>query len=218
MGPLAETKLAAAVFPKAHIYPRLAKSLDRYSTFSRHSYFYEQFRQGGAFADILGSLEVMRLVEPRDIERVEGVLINKFRGDRDVLEAAIAARLSLRRNGKLEGRSYVISLLSSRDYRKDNAPLTPPPRLRTGRRAPVRTALVQPLILLSYAIGVSMRGHKCCDSYCNHYRTARCRAAGCTHKCHSNSDSRGSTGHMCYSRLPRELSQYQSQNSPQSDP
>jgi adenosylcobyric acid synthase len=31
----------------------------------------------------------MRLTEPRDIQRIEGFLINKFRGDRDVLEPAI---------------------------------------------------------------------------------------------------------------------------------
>lgn len=52
-------------------------------------YVVADINKGGAFADILGSLEVMRLTEPRDIERVEGFLLNKFRGDRDVLEPAI---------------------------------------------------------------------------------------------------------------------------------
>lgn len=52
-------------------------------------YVVVDINKGGAFADILGSLEVMRLTEPRDIQRIEGFLINKFRGDRDVLEPAI---------------------------------------------------------------------------------------------------------------------------------
>ena len=43
----------------------------------------------GAFADILGSLEVMRLTEPADVNLIEGFLLNKFRGDRDVLQPAI---------------------------------------------------------------------------------------------------------------------------------
>jgi adenosylcobyric acid synthase len=45
--------------------------------------------KGGAFADILGTLEVMRLTEPADIDLIEGFLLNKFRGDRDVLQPAI---------------------------------------------------------------------------------------------------------------------------------
>ncbi|MFZ4683869.1 MAG: cobyric acid synthase, partial [Terrimicrobiaceae bacterium] len=45
--------------------------------------------KGGVFADILGSLAVMRLTEPADVDRVEGFLINKFRGDRAVLAPAI---------------------------------------------------------------------------------------------------------------------------------
>lgn len=45
--------------------------------------------KGGAFADILGTLEVMRLTEPADAELIEGFLLNKFRGDRDVLQPAI---------------------------------------------------------------------------------------------------------------------------------
>ena len=52
-------------------------------------YVVVDINKGGAFADILGSLQVMLLTEPRDIQRVEGFLINKFRGDRDVLEPAI---------------------------------------------------------------------------------------------------------------------------------
>lgn len=45
--------------------------------------------KGGAFADILGTLEVLRLTEPSDINLIEGFLLNKFRGDRDVLQPAI---------------------------------------------------------------------------------------------------------------------------------
>ena len=52
-------------------------------------YVVVDINKGGAFADILGSLEIMRLTEPRDIDRIHGFLINKFRGDRDVLSPAI---------------------------------------------------------------------------------------------------------------------------------
>jgi adenosylcobyric acid synthase len=52
-------------------------------------YVVVDINKGGAFADILGTLEVMRLTEPRDLERITGFLINKFRGDRDVLEPAL---------------------------------------------------------------------------------------------------------------------------------
>jgi len=45
--------------------------------------------KGGAFADILGTLDVMRLTEPADIDLIEGFLLNKFRGDRKVLQPAI---------------------------------------------------------------------------------------------------------------------------------
>jgi adenosylcobyric acid synthase len=45
--------------------------------------------KGGAFADIIGSLEVMRLTQPDDVNLVEGFLLNKFRGDRVVLQPAI---------------------------------------------------------------------------------------------------------------------------------
>ena len=45
--------------------------------------------KGGVFADILGSLRIMELVEPKDINLVTGFIINKFRGDRAVLQPAI---------------------------------------------------------------------------------------------------------------------------------
>jgi adenosylcobyric acid synthase len=45
--------------------------------------------KGGVFADILGSLKIMDLTEPRDIELIAGFIINKFRGDRAVLQPAI---------------------------------------------------------------------------------------------------------------------------------
>lgn len=45
--------------------------------------------KGGAFSDILGSLEVMRLTAPRDIDLIAGFIINKFRGDRAVLQPAL---------------------------------------------------------------------------------------------------------------------------------
>jgi adenosylcobyric acid synthase len=46
--------------------------------------------QGGVFASFLGTMRVFELTEPKDAELVEGFLINKFRGDRSVLEPALA--------------------------------------------------------------------------------------------------------------------------------
>lgn len=45
--------------------------------------------KGGVFADLLGSLRVMELTEPSDVARIAGFLINKFRGDRDVLQPGL---------------------------------------------------------------------------------------------------------------------------------
>jgi adenosylcobyric acid synthase len=45
--------------------------------------------KGGVFADILGSLKIMEIVKPQDIDLIAGFIINKFRGDRDVLQPAI---------------------------------------------------------------------------------------------------------------------------------
>ena len=45
--------------------------------------------KGGVFADILGSLKIMDLTDPRDIGLIAGFIINKFRGDRAVLQPAI---------------------------------------------------------------------------------------------------------------------------------
>jgi adenosylcobyric acid synthase len=45
--------------------------------------------KGGIFADILGSLAVMRLTHPDDVDRIEGFIVNKFRGDKDVLDPGL---------------------------------------------------------------------------------------------------------------------------------
>jgi adenosylcobyric acid synthase len=45
--------------------------------------------KGGAFADILGSLEVMRHTAPGDIDLIAGFILNKFRGDRAVLQPGL---------------------------------------------------------------------------------------------------------------------------------
>jgi adenosylcobyric acid synthase len=45
--------------------------------------------KGGAFADILGSLKVMEIVKPDDIDLIAGFIINKFRGDLDVLRPGV---------------------------------------------------------------------------------------------------------------------------------
>ena len=45
--------------------------------------------KGGVFADILGTLRVLELTAPEDRKRIKGFIINKFRGDREILQSAI---------------------------------------------------------------------------------------------------------------------------------
>ena len=45
--------------------------------------------KGGAFADILGTLQILELFDPDSIKRIKGILINKFRGDRQILQPAL---------------------------------------------------------------------------------------------------------------------------------
>src|SRR5213078_2253771 len=45
--------------------------------------------KGGVFADILGSLRILELTAPDDRNRIKGIIINKFRGDREILQPAI---------------------------------------------------------------------------------------------------------------------------------
>lgn len=45
--------------------------------------------KGGVFADILGTLRILELTAPGDRERIKGIIINKFRGDREILQSAI---------------------------------------------------------------------------------------------------------------------------------
>jgi adenosylcobyric acid synthase len=45
--------------------------------------------KGGVFADILGTLRILELTMPDDKKRIKGILINKFRGDREILQSAI---------------------------------------------------------------------------------------------------------------------------------
>jgi adenosylcobyric acid synthase len=45
--------------------------------------------KGGAFADILGTLRVLELTSPADRTLIEGFIINKFRGDLEVLRPGI---------------------------------------------------------------------------------------------------------------------------------
>jgi adenosylcobyric acid synthase len=45
--------------------------------------------KGGVFADILGTLQVLSLTEPRDAALVRGFLINKFRGDPKILDGGL---------------------------------------------------------------------------------------------------------------------------------
>ncbi|GAB4229679.1 MAG: cobyric acid synthase [Chlamydiales bacterium] len=52
-------------------------------------YLVVDIAKGGAFADILGTLRILELVAPEDIKRIKGILINKFRGDRDILQPAL---------------------------------------------------------------------------------------------------------------------------------
>lgn len=45
--------------------------------------------KGGVFADILGTLQILDLLAPGDKRLIKGILINKFRGDRAILQPAI---------------------------------------------------------------------------------------------------------------------------------
>jgi len=45
--------------------------------------------KGGVFADILGTLRILELTAPEDRERIKGIIINKFRGDKEILQSAI---------------------------------------------------------------------------------------------------------------------------------
>ncbi len=45
--------------------------------------------KGGAFADVLGTLRVFELLAPEHKNRIKGILINKFRGDEDLLKEPI---------------------------------------------------------------------------------------------------------------------------------
>lgn len=45
--------------------------------------------KGGAFADILGTLQILELLDPENKKRIKGILINKFRGDRVILQPAL---------------------------------------------------------------------------------------------------------------------------------
>ncbi|QSQ11032.1 cobyric acid synthase [Myxococcus landrumensis] len=45
--------------------------------------------KGGVAAELLGTLKVLELVAPGDLERIAGFIINKFRGDRQVLQPAL---------------------------------------------------------------------------------------------------------------------------------
>ncbi len=44
---------------------------------------------GGVFAQLLGSMQILELVSPSDLPLVRGFLINKFRGDLEILKPAI---------------------------------------------------------------------------------------------------------------------------------
>ncbi len=45
--------------------------------------------KGGAFAQLLGSIAIIERIAPRDLERVSGFVINKFRGDIRLLDDAL---------------------------------------------------------------------------------------------------------------------------------
>jgi adenosylcobyric acid synthase len=52
-------------------------------------YIVTDLDKGGCFASILGSLRIMELTAPSDIRRIRGFILNKFRGDRALLQPAI---------------------------------------------------------------------------------------------------------------------------------
>lgn len=56
---------------------------------SANVYLLSDIDLGGVFASLLGSLRIMELTEPVDVTRIRGFLLNKFRGDRSVLQPAL---------------------------------------------------------------------------------------------------------------------------------
>ena len=54
-----------------------------------HVYLAVDIDKGGVFADILGTLRILELTVPEDRKRIKGIIINKFRGDRQILQSAI---------------------------------------------------------------------------------------------------------------------------------
>ncbi len=54
-----------------------------------HVYLITDINKGGSFADILGTLRILELTEPEDIPLIKGIILNKFRGDPDILQPAI---------------------------------------------------------------------------------------------------------------------------------
>jgi adenosylcobyric acid synthase len=52
-------------------------------------YLVADIDKGGVFADILGTVRVLELMAPEYVKRIKGILINKFRGDRKILQPAI---------------------------------------------------------------------------------------------------------------------------------
>lgn len=53
------------------------------------AYLVVDIDKGGAFADILGTLQILELIAPESKKLIKGILINKFRGDRKILQPAL---------------------------------------------------------------------------------------------------------------------------------
>jgi len=95
--------------------------------------------RGGAFAQLVGTLE---LIEPKDRDRVKGFIINKFRGDRALLEPGL--RWLEERTGRpVLGVVPFLSDLRIPEEDSLGVPLTPPSPLRGEGKGEGKYLLIQ---------------------------------------------------------------------------
>jgi adenosylcobyric acid synthase len=65
-------------------------NLDVAQRLRARAYVVADIDKGGVFAELLGTVEILRRTSPADLELIEGFIINKFRGDIRLLEPALA--------------------------------------------------------------------------------------------------------------------------------
>ena len=85
--------------------------------------------KGGVFADILGTLRVLSLTEPRDAARVRSFLINKFRGDPKILDGGLDFIRPLIGSAQLGVLPYLDLSLEEEDRVRGDPGRTAPPAI-----------------------------------------------------------------------------------------